>query len=201
MKPDVGIWAAEYAEGAGVDSRCINFLLKHPEIIEGSTINKDGEVLVKGNLRLWTMFFDSIKGISDFSKEIGLVMDMGSGSIPEEHILQFANFIKNGLDKLPSPHELLTMTQSQIITSLKTNIRENENKRQDIAGIITKRLLNYIMVNIDSITPQMIDNYANIIESGYLSSDLVLISLRKVAVLPKFKDFTKKPSIIKILVS
>ena len=48
MKADVNIWASEFAEGYGVDGRCINFMLRHPEIIEGATKekDKDGNVVV-----------------------------------------------------------------------------------------------------------------------------------------------------------
>ena len=179
-------------------------MLKHPEIIEGSTPSKtdDGQVMSKGNLRIWTKYFDSIKTIKDFSKEIDLVMNLGSGSLPEEHVLMFATFIKNGLDKLPSPDELLKKDIKWSLQQLKDNIREGKDKRQDIAAILTKRLLNYSIVNEKNFTNDMVESYAEMMESGFLSSDLVLLSLRKLVGLSKFKTLIlKRPKLQKMLVS
>lgn len=200
MKADVNIWASEFAEGYGVDGRCINFLLKHPEIIEGAIEkDKDGHTLAKGNLRIWTKYFDSISGIPDFNKELDLLMNLGMGSLPQEHILTFTQFIKNGLDKLATPLQLLTNDINWSIKELKSVIKEGKDKRQDIAAIMTKRLLNYALVNEKDYTKEMVKNYAEILESGLLSVDLCIISLKKLCTLPKFKDLAIRPGLLKML--
>lgn len=200
MKAKVDIWASEFAEGYGVDGRCINFLLKQPEIIEGAVEkDKDGNTLAKGNLRIWTKFFDAISGIPDFSKELDLIMNLGMGSLPSEHVLSFTTFIKNGLDKLPSPHQLLTNKIDHSLKDLKGVIKEGKEKRQDIAAIITKRLLNYALVNDKDYTKDMVSNYAEILESGMLSVDLCIISLKKLCTIPKFKDLAIRPALLKLL--
>lgn len=202
MKADVDIWASEFAEGHGVDGRCINFLLSHKEIIEGTATEKKdgGKVLAKGNLRLWTLFFDSISGIKDFEKELDLIMNLGMGSIPEEHILQLATFIRSGLDKIPSPEDLLTKDLTWGKTKLKECIKEGKEKRQDIAAVITKRLLNYVMVNQDSIGKPEMDRYMDLMEDDILSEDIVLLSVRKLATIPKFKKVMVRPGIINKLI-
>lgn len=200
MRADVNIWASEFAEGYGVDGRCINFMLKHPEIIEGANEKgKNGETLAKGNLRIWTKFFDSISGIPSFDKELGLIMNLGMGSLPQEHVIIFTQFIKNGLDKLASPEQLLTNDIKWSLGELKSVIKDGANKRQDIAAIMTKRLLNYAVVNEGSYTKKMVENYAEILESGMLSVDLVIISLKKLCTKPKFKDLAIRPALLKLL--
>lgn len=200
MRADVNIWASEFAEGYGVDGRCINFMLKHPEIIEGAVSKaKEGEQASKGNLRIWTKYFDSISGIPDFTKQLDLIMNLGMGSLPSEHITMFANFIKNGLDKLASPEELLTWDIKKSIAELKNTIKEGSAKRQDIAAIITKRLLNYALVNENAYTKDMVKNYGEILESGYLSVDLCIISMKKLCTRPKFKDLVVRPALMKLI--
>lgn len=202
MKADVNIWASEFAEAYGVDGRCINFMLKHPEVIEGAVEkDKEGNVLHKGNLRIWTKFFDAISGVPDFSKDLDMIMNLGMGSLPSEHTIMFAAFIKNGLDKLPTPEQLLTNTSEWSIKELKAVVKEGKEKRQDIAAILTKRLLNYALVNEKDYTKDMVKNYAEILESGLLSTDLCIISVKKLCTLSKFKDLAIRPKLLKILTS
>lgn len=200
MKANVDIWASEFAEAYGIDGRCINFMLKHPEIIEGAVEkDRDGNVLAKGNLRIWTKYFDSISGIPDFNKDLDLLMNLGMGSLPSEHITLFTQFVKHGLDKLATPHQLLTNDIEWSIKELKGVIKDGKEKRQDIAAIMTKRLLNYALVNEKDYTKDMVKNYAEILESGLLSVDLCIISLKKLCTVPKFKDLAVRPKLLKLL--
>lgn len=200
MKANVDIWASEFAEEYGIDGRCINFMLKHPEIIEGAIEkDKDGHTLAKGNLRIWTKYFDSISGVGDFSKNLDLIMNLGMGSLPNEHITLFTTFIKHGLDKLATPYQLLTNDIDWSIKELKSVIKDGKEKRQDIAAIMTKRLLNYALVNEKEYTKDMVKNYAEILESGLLSVDLCIISLKKLCVVQKFKDLAVRPKLLKLL--
>lgn len=203
MKPSVDAWA-EWAEGYGMDSRCINFLLKNPEIIEGTSKDVDGQKLSKGNLRLWTKFFDAISGIPDFEKEMGLIMNIGSNSLPIEHITWFATFVKNSLDKLPSPKQLLNNDLQWSLNQLKSVIEKDGGgraRRQDIASIMAKRLLNYSLVNHAEMDAKQIDQYAEIIEAEILTPDLVLLSVKQLNTIDKFKkSWLPRPKIVKILV-
>lgn len=175
-------------------------MLKHPEIIEGAVDkDKDGNTLAKGNLRIWTKYFDSISGIPDFQKNLDLIMNLGMGSLPPEHITLFTVFIKNGLDKLATPQQLLTNDIDWSKKELKSVIKEGKDKRQDIAAIMTKRLLNYALVNEKDYTKKMVENYALILESGMLSVDLCIISLKKLCVIPKFKELALRPALLKLV--
>jgi hypothetical protein len=200
MKADVNIWASEFAEAYGVDGGCINFMLKYPEIIEGAVEkDEDGNVLAKGNLRIWTKYFDSISGIDDFEKNIDLIMNLGMGSLPQEHIVTFVNFIKNGLDKLPTPEQLIENDSDWSLKQLKSVIKEGKEKRQDIAAILTKRLLNYSIANESKFDKSKVSNYATILESGMLSPDLCIISVKKICTIPKFKDVALRPKLLKLI--
>ena len=200
MKADVNIWASEFAEGYGIDNRCINFMLRHPEIIEGANdVNGEGHKIAKGNLRIWTKYFDSISGIKDFEKDLDLIMNLGMGSLPYEHVITFNTFIKNGLDKLPSPQQLLTNDITWSLKELVSCVKSGKDRRHDIAAILTKRLLNYAMINHVDYTKDMVENYAQMLESESLSRDLKIISVRKICTLAKFKTLAIRPTMLKLL--
>ena len=126
-------------------------------------------------------------------------MNLGMGSLPSEHIIQFTHFIKNGLDKLASPHDLVTKDNKWALNEMKSVIKEGKERRADIAGIIAKRLLNYAIVNEASFTKEMVKNYTKILESGILTSDMVIISVKKLVSKPKFADMTTSEELVKLL--
>jgi hypothetical protein len=90
LKADVQAWA-EWAEREGVDSRCINFILLHEEL-----------VTEKVNPRSITNFFNAISSISDFEQELPLIQTIAEGSIGPEAGTMFTMFVNNKLDKFVS---------------------------------------------------------------------------------------------------
>jgi hypothetical protein len=126
-------------------------------------------------------------------------MNLGMGSLPAEHVITFTQFIRNGLDKLASPQQLLTSDVKWSLNELKSVIKEGKEKRQDIAAIMTKRLLNYALTHEKDYDKKMVENYAVILESGMLSVDLCIISLKKLCTVPKFKDLAIRPVLLKML--
>ena len=69
LKFDVNVWA-EWAENAGIDSRCINFLLLHPELVTQET-----------NARSITTFFNAISSFDSFESNLAMVQMIGEGSV------------------------------------------------------------------------------------------------------------------------
>jgi hypothetical protein len=201
MKFSSDAWAL-WAEKYGIDNRCLNFILKHPEVIEGVGASQDekGQSLAKGNIRIWTKYFDALSGIKNFNTDLGLVMNLGSGSIPPEHIIFFTTFIKDGLDKIQSPKELLTSSLEKAIDHLEDIINKPEGKRQDLAAIVAKRLLNYALTKPAEFTPPMVERYGELLESGYLSQDLVIVSARKLATSPKFVKLASRPKLLDLII-
>jgi hypothetical protein len=126
-------------------------------------------------------------------------MNLGMGSLPQEHIITFVNFIKNGLDKLPTPEQLIENDSDWSLKQLKSVIKEGKEKRQDIAAILTKRLLNYSIANESKFDKSKVSNYATILESGMLSPDLCIISVKKICTIPKFKDVALRPKLLKLI--
>lgn len=181
MKASVEDWARDYAEKVGIPDPFINFLLKHPEIIEGTDQTKDGQVVVKGNLRMWTKFFHLIGGYAkDLTANWMNVFRLGQNCLPEEHLILLHKFIEDKLDKIMTIEDMLNKDIEDVTKSLRVVIGEGSRKRNDLSAIISKRLLNYALVNSSKYNKKMIENYCDLLESSLLKPDLVLISLSKV---------------------
>lgn len=196
------VWS-QWAEKNNVLSSGINFILKNPEIIEGNgnSVNNKGDKLAKGNIRLWTKYFDSLESIKDLSDNIDMVYNIAGTSLPQEHITLFSTFIKDGLDRIKGPFELLQNTKLSL-GHFEEVIKKGNNKRSDIAAIISTRLLNYALINGNDekkYDDKMIETYFDILESEYLNKDLVILSIKKIQNLSRFRGFVKRKKLLTFL--
>lgn len=180
----------------------INFLLKNPEIIQGvaTASNEKGQTIKRGNIRIWTKFFDAISRINDFRKDFQIISNLASGSLPSEHIQFFQMFIDQKLDTLMSPVELLK-DEKKSIEHLKEVIGTGNNRRQDLSSIFAKRLLNYALTHSDEYTPEKIGVYGKLLKSGYLSQDLVTLSMKKLVLNKKFEGYIRDKELTNLMIS
>lgn len=158
-KFDVDRWA-EWAEQNGIDSRCINFLLMHPEVINEHV-----------NPRSITTFFNAISSIPKFEEKLSLIQKIGEGSVGTEVASLFTQFIANKLDKLITPKKmLLESTTGAVINELKDIIYDSGSYRADLASLMVSRLTNYALHHASSnaIDAKIIDRIVKIIEEDDL---------------------------------
>jgi len=158
---DKDVWAV-WAENAGIDSRCINFLLMHDELV-----NKEV------NARAITTFFNSISSFDSFEKNLPMVQMLGEGSVGEEFASMFTIFINNKLDQLVTPMDML-LKDNSILSKVQSCIGSGENYRADIAAILAIRLANYSVVysKDNTITKKIIDRLIELIKGDFFSVDL-----------------------------
>ncbi len=131
---DVNVWA-KWAETAGIDGRCINFMLMHPEVI-GKSVNP----------RSITTFFNAISSIQKFEEELPLIQMIGEGSVGDEVASLFSMFINNKLDKIISPQDIMTNTsEPYVIGALSSAVGKDDAFRADISSIITTRIVNFCL--------------------------------------------------------
>lgn len=132
LKFEASIWA-EWAEKEGIDGRCINFLLMHPELVKE-----------KVNPRSATMFFNAISSVKDFTAQLPLIQMIGEGSVGPEFSTMFTLFINNRLDKLITPHDILLHdNENHVVGELRKAIGTGKDYRADIASILATRVINY----------------------------------------------------------
>lgn len=136
---------AKWAEFNGIDGRAINFILKEGwQMISGTGTGKDKTRNKAVNPRSATMFFNTISGIKDFSKDIALIQLLGEGSVGDEFTTMFTTFIQNKLDLLPTPEHMLHDGWDIVEKSIKSVVGEREKEyRADIASVLSTRIINY----------------------------------------------------------
>ena len=171
LKFDVDVWA-QWAESVEVDTRCINFLLMHPELVTTET-----------NARSITTFFNSISSLESFDKSLPLVQMIGEGSVGEEFSSMFTIFINNKLDKLPTPKEmLLDGDDDEKLKKLYKVIGKGDDYRADIASVLATRLANYsvFFAENNTVTPTITKRLISYCTGDVFSNDLKYLMVRTI---------------------
>jgi hypothetical protein len=156
---------AEWAEKEGIDGRCINFVLMHPEVVQ-----PDQGV----NPRSITTFFNCISSIPTFESALPMIQMVGEGSVGGEVATLFTSFIHNKLDKLITPKDILLKTDEKAVRSdLLSTIMNGTDYRADIASIMTTRLINYTLHYAASnpITPEILDRLGFLVKDPDIFTD------------------------------
>lgn len=189
LKFDVNIWA-KWAEKEEIDTRCINFLLLHPELVTTET-----------NARSITTFFNSISSFESFENNLTMIQLIGEGSVGETFAAMFTLFINNKLDKLITPKELL-LNDDSVFEKLKSCINVNNQYRADIASIIATRLANFTCIYSENntIDQKINDRLINLCTKNYFTNDLKYLIVRTIynTNKQKFAKLMMNPEIIKM---
>jgi hypothetical protein len=139
LKFDVDCWA-QWAEETQMDGRCINFILKHPEIVTEAT-----------NPRAITTFFNAISSFEKFEEQLPMIQMIGEGSVGPDMTSLFTLFINNKLDQLISPKDILLHdNEDYIVGALKTTVGRGDDYRADIASIMSTRIINFALAHFKS---------------------------------------------------
>ena len=163
LKFDINCWS-EWAENAQIDNRCINFLLKHPELVSTEI-----------NSRAITTFFNSISSLESFDNNLALIQMIGEGSVGNEFSTMFTIFINNKLDKIISPEIIMTHdSEEYILNTLKGIIGKDKEYRADLASIISTRIINYssYYAKNNKVEKSFIDRLAFLINEELFAVDL-----------------------------
>ena len=191
LKFDVNVWA-RWAEEAGIDTRCINFLLLHPELVTQET-----------NARSITTFFNAISSFDSFEDNLSMVQMIGEGSVGDTFASMFTTFINNKLDKLVTPTDLLTHDNEQyILGELRGCVGKDDTYRADIASTLATRLGNFAVVysKENTITKKISDRLISLCTKDYFTNDLKYLIVRTIfnGNKQKFNKMMMNPDIIKM---
>ena len=196
LKFDAECWA-RWAEQNDIDSRCINFLLMHPETVTQKT-----------NARSITTFFNSISSVENFEESLPLIQMIGEGSVGAEFATLFTTFIHNKLDKMVSPKDMLTNASWEYVKGQMGSAMgkvADDGYRADIASVLAHRLINYTVVYSEknTVDQKIIDRITSFItDKDIFNNDLKYAIIKGIVNGNKTK-FTKlmmNPEIAKIAV-
>lgn len=192
LKFETETWA-KWAEEAGIDSRCINFLLMHPELVTKET-----------NARSITTFFNAISSFKDFSSQLLFIQMIGEGSVGPEFASLFTQFINNKLDKLIDPKTMLTNESDEgTIQMIKAATGTDDDYRADIASVLATRLANYTLhyAETNAVTEKIIKRLTLLTtEEDLFANDLNYFVIREIlnGNKTKFQKLMMNPEIVKM---
>jgi hypothetical protein len=162
LKFDLNTWG-KWAEENGLDGRCINFLLMHPELVTKEV-----------NARSIVMFFNSISSIKSFEDQLPLIQMIGEGSVGQEFASLFTMFINNKLDKMITPQNIFDQDEKYVLTTLKGLVGKDKNYRADIASTLGTRITNYLgfYSKTNKIEKTIIDRLGKIVTENIFATDI-----------------------------
>ena len=132
MQFDAKSWAAWALENQ-IDTRGIDFVLSHPEVVTGQ----------RTTARSLTHFFEQIQGLNDFTTEdnLWLIRVLGKGTLEEDTVNKFIHFITFIQKKIIQPEEILDAEDfGQIAKKFKSQVKAKGIKRSDLLATICTRL-------------------------------------------------------------
>ena len=192
LKFDIDVWA-RWAEENEIDTRCINFLLMHPELVTQET-----------NARSISTFFNSISSIKKFEDQLPLIQMIGEGSVGNEFASMFTTFINNKLDKLVTPKEIVHGDEKVVLPALRECIGSGDNYRADIASLLATRIANFSVAfsKTDTVNPKMQQRLVTLCTSSYFTDDLKYLVVRTIfnGNKSKFNQMMMNPAIIKMTI-
>ena len=192
LKFDIDVWA-RWAEENSIDTRCINFLLLHPELVTQET-----------NARSISTFFNAISSIKKFEDELPLVQMIGEGSVGNEFASMFTTFINNKLDKIVTPKEIVHGDEKVVLPQLRECIGTGDNYRADIASLLATRIANFSVAysKTDTVNPKMQQRLIKLCTSSYFTDDLKYLVVRTIfnGNKSKFNQMMMNPAIIKMTI-
>lgn len=169
LKFDVDCWA-QWAEETQMDGRCINFILKHPEIVTEAT-----------NPRAITTFFNAISSFEKFEENLPMIQMIGEGSVGADMTSLFTLFINNKLDQLMSPKDIILHdNEDYIIGALKSTVGREDEYRADIASIMSTRIVNFALAHFKTnpMKPETIKRIEKLVVDEIFAIDLKYMIVR-----------------------
>lgn len=147
IKFDIDSWV-QWAVHTRVDERCVAFVQHNHTALFPQYYNNDkNSVSHPVNPRVANTFFNSLKSITDYSKEINLITSLAQATIGESATPLFLQFVGQGLDKIFTSEQLLDESFSKVEENLSQHVRTVKAKdyRTDIAAIVADRVLNELI--------------------------------------------------------
>lgn len=148
---DQDVWA-RWAEGVGLDGRCINFVLSYAN--ELFSADDEGNRIC--NPRSFVMFANTIAGVKDWdtADNQAFISKIAQGCFKDEKgrfSKMFLSFIRNKMHLLIQPKEMLLGGWDKVKSTLESTVYDSDGKyRPDIASILERRFANFVNSWLDS---------------------------------------------------
>lgn len=155
----------KWATQNDIDSRCINFVLTHPEAITGDRTTP----------RTLVQFFQNIQTITDWQSNLGLIQLLGDATLDAETVTSFIAFVQNDMQLLLSPNEVLDAVDfEEAVENRLYDLVVGESLRIDILATICTRLIQTVANKSFQINNLQLENLKSFVKLDFLPDDLRL---------------------------
>lgn len=168
MQFDLMEWA-QWAQQNNIDQRGIDFVLAHPDQLQGQRTTP----------RTLVQFFKSIAGIEQLEKEKSLVLLLADAALDPATSAAFIAYIDQGLNKLLDPIDILQSTnfEKEVYIPLKQMI-DQKVLRVDLMVSLSNRLILQLQRTKNAPTPAEVENIKQYLKMDFLPKELKLSLLR-----------------------
>lgn len=164
LKHDAKEWAV-WAQGAGLDPRGINYLLRYPEMMIGSE---------RTNPRTLAQCFRDMKRIPNLgSKEqVARFKTMASSLLDDATVSSLIVFMERDVELIIEPEQILGGKDWPFIEAHLTKLMSGREKRVDVLGVMCDRLFTHIVQPTTVATKSAIENFQRFITLALVEEDL-----------------------------
>ncbi|MFK7946898.1 MAG: AAA family ATPase [Saprospiraceae bacterium] len=164
MTFDVKTWA-KWANENGIDNRCINFVLTHPNVITGERTTP----------RTLVQFFQNIQTIDNWQSNLDLIQLLGDATLDAKTVASFIAFVQNDMQLLLSPNEILDSQDFEDeVENRLYDLVVGDSLRIDILATICTRLIQTVDNKNFKINDLQLENLKSFIKLDFLPDDLRL---------------------------
>lgn len=164
LKEDAKEWSV-WAQGAKLDARGINFVLRYPEMMIGPE---------RTNPRTLAQFFRDSRTIPDVrSKENQeRFMMMANSLLDEQTVSSMMVFMERDVEMVIEPERILAGTDWEFIEGHFQKMMSGREKRMDIVGVTCDRLFAYLVQPTTVSDKKSIENFQKFITMEHVPEDL-----------------------------
>lgn len=148
---DLDAWM-RWAEGAGIDGRCINFVSSYSN--ELFNADEDGNRIC--NPRSFVMFSNMIQGVKDWDdpESLSFITTISKGCFKDDggrFSKMFTTFLRNKMHLIIQPREMLLDKWETVQPKLAALLYDSDGSpRPDISTLLEKRFSNFVSAWLDS---------------------------------------------------
>lgn len=161
---EVKTWA-KWANENGIDHRCINFVLTHPNVITGERTTP----------RTLVHFFKNIQTIENWQSNLGLIQLLGDATLDAKTVASFIAFVQHDMQLLLSPNEILDSEDfEEEVENRLYDLVVGDSLRIDILATICTQLIQTVDNTLFKINNLQLENLKSFIKLDFLPDDLRL---------------------------
>lgn len=172
---------ARWAEGAGIDSRAINFALSY-----SNELFRPNNNVTIATPRGYVTFCKAISGIKDWGSELKRILLISKGCFCDKDNAVgkiFTMFINSGYDKLITPQDVFEKTWPVVHKKLTESVWNGDKYNASVASLLSTRIVNWLDTYFDKpgyVSAPINDRLKELFDNRVFAEDLMFFIIKSV---------------------